>query len=95
MGQIPLWLRGREKVNTEVKIYATAYNILRSANSLSVQEMIKRAKEYDWKADIGHIAQTFLVCWTILTTQYAHHRANRKSESYFLSFCNTSTGRFL
>jgi transposase len=95
MGQIPLWLRGKEKVNTEVKIYATAYNILRSANILSVQEIIKRAKEYDWKADIGHIAQTFLASWTTLTTKYAYHRADRKLESYFLSLCNNSAGRFL
>lgn len=56
MGKIPLWLRGVEKVNTEVRIYATAYNILRSANILSVEHMIKKAKEYDWKAQIKRLS---------------------------------------
>lgn len=94
MGKIPLWLRGSEKVNTEVKIYATAYNILRSANILSVEEMIKRAKEYDWKADAERLARTFLASWTTLARRFSHHPANSRPWGPFLSFWITSARRF-
>lgn len=53
MGALPLVLRGKQKVNTEIKLYATAYNLLRSVNICSVPEMIAKVKEYDWKEAIN------------------------------------------
>jgi len=43
-----LLLRGRHKVNTEVRLLATAYNLLRSVNIRSTQEIIKQIRAFDW-----------------------------------------------
>lgn len=49
MGKLPITMRGRKKVNTQVAIFATAYNLRRSTQIKSVEEMIQKAKEYEWK----------------------------------------------
>ena len=56
MGKTPLTLRGRAKVNTQIAIFATAYNILRSSHIKSTQEMIQKVKEFDWSKTIDQLA---------------------------------------
>lgn len=51
MGQIPLLLRGKIKVQTEINIYTTAYNLKRLMNIESFGDLIKKISEYEWKID--------------------------------------------
>ncbi|MFR8357011.1 MAG: hypothetical protein ACLVEJ_16215 [Parabacteroides sp.] len=46
MGKIPLLLKGRLKVQTEIDIYATAYNFRRLINLESVTAMLAKLKNY-------------------------------------------------
>ena len=46
MGKIPLLLKGCLKVQTEIDIYATAYNIRRLINLESVTAMLEKLKNY-------------------------------------------------
>lgn len=46
MGKIPLLLRGREKVQTEIDIYATAYNFKRLINLEPVTLMLNKLQNY-------------------------------------------------
>ena len=48
MGKIPLLLRGREKVDTEINIYTTAYNIKRLISLKDSTELIEMINRYDW-----------------------------------------------
>jgi hypothetical protein len=48
MGKIPLLLRGRGKVDTEINIYTTAYNIKRLLSLKKSAELIEMIKLYDW-----------------------------------------------
>ena len=48
MGKIPLLLRGREKVDTEINIYTTAYNIKRLISLKGSTELIEMINRYDW-----------------------------------------------
>ena len=48
MGKIPLLLRGKEKVSTEINLYATAYNFLRLLNIESFESIVAKIKRYDW-----------------------------------------------
>lgn len=56
MGKTPLTLRGRAKVNTQIAIFATAYNILRSSHIKSTQQMIQKVKEFDWSKTSNQLA---------------------------------------
>lgn len=46
MGKIPLLLKGREKVQTEIDIYATAYNLKRLLNLEPVTVMLDKLQNY-------------------------------------------------
>ena len=46
MGKIPLLLKGRLKVQTEIDIYATAYNFRRLINLESVTVMLAKLQNY-------------------------------------------------
>jgi len=48
MGKIPLLLSGREKVATEINIYATAYNIKRLTNMVELARLTEEIKGYNW-----------------------------------------------
>lgn len=48
MGKIPLLLRGREKVQTEIDIYATAYNFKRLINLEPVTLMLEKLQNYQF-----------------------------------------------
>lgn len=48
MGKIPLLLKGREKVSTEVNLYATAYNIRRLLNIESFDDIMELIVGYQW-----------------------------------------------
>lgn len=48
MGQIPLKLRGKEKVETEINIYSSAYNIKRLINLNSFTNIIGLINDYAW-----------------------------------------------
>lgn len=48
MGKIPLLLRGKEKVSTEINLYATAYNIKRLLNIESFNHIKGLIVGYDW-----------------------------------------------
>jgi len=49
MGQIPILLRGKEKVQIEINIYATAYNLKRLTNIEGFDNLMKIINEYQWK----------------------------------------------
>ena len=49
MGKIPIKLRGIKKVETEISLYSTAYNIKRMMNIDSYQSIMKSINEYEWK----------------------------------------------
>ncbi len=49
MGQIPLKLRGLEKVGTEINIHATGYNIKRLINTDSIDSILDNINKYEWK----------------------------------------------
>ena len=48
MGKIPLLLRGREKVQTEINIYATVYNLKRLMNIEFVEDLREMIGNYEW-----------------------------------------------
>ena len=48
MGKIPLLLRGKEKVSTEINLYATAYNIKRLLNIEPFDNIMAKIIDYDW-----------------------------------------------
>lgn len=49
MGKIPLLLRGKEKVTTEIDIYVTAYNLRRLLNIESFDEIAAKIEGYSWE----------------------------------------------
>jgi hypothetical protein len=49
MGKIPLLLRGKQKVTTEMNIYSTIYNFRRLLSIESYQDIRHMIQEYDWK----------------------------------------------
>ena len=49
MGKIPLLLRGRSKVATEIHLYITAYNIRRLISLKSTTDIREMIEKYDWK----------------------------------------------
>ncbi|HLR31529.1 MAG TPA: transposase, partial [Fodinibius sp.] len=54
MGQIPLKLRGLRKVQTEINLYATGYNIKRYAGLAPIKELLNEVK--NWNATTSTIA---------------------------------------
>jgi transposase len=46
MGQIPILLRGKEKVQVEMDLYATAYNLIRLMNLESVPTLLEKLKAW-------------------------------------------------
>lgn len=48
MGKIPLLLKGKEKISTEINLYATAYNIRRLLNIESFDDIMAIIVGYDW-----------------------------------------------
>ena len=48
MGKISLLLKGREKVQIEIDIYATAYNLKRLLNLESVTDVLKKLQNYNF-----------------------------------------------
>lgn len=49
MGKIPLLLRGKVKVATEINIYSTAYNFRRLLSIESFHDILDMIQQYDWK----------------------------------------------
>lgn len=49
MGKIPLKLRGREKVSTEINLYTTVYNLKRLFNIESFKDLNEKIENYAWK----------------------------------------------
>jgi transposase len=47
MGQIPILLRGKEKVQVEMDLYSTAYNLIRLMNTESVPKLIEKLKKWE------------------------------------------------
>lgn len=47
MGKIPLLLKGKERVSTEINLYATAYNIRRLMNIDSFDDIVAKINKYD------------------------------------------------
>lgn len=50
MGKIPLLLRGKEKVGTEMNLYTTAYNLKRLLNIELFDEIAEKVMRYNWAA---------------------------------------------
>ena len=48
MGKIPLLLKGKEKVATEINLYATCYNIRRLISISSFDVIISQIMDYNW-----------------------------------------------
>jgi transposase len=49
MGKIPILLRGKLKVQTEIDIYATCYNLKRLINIEKIENLILLIRNYNWK----------------------------------------------
>ncbi len=49
MGKIPLLLRGRLKVATEIHLYVTAYNLRRLLSLKSTSDIFEMLENYEWK----------------------------------------------
>lgn len=49
MGKIPLLLRGLQKVNTEINLYTTVYNIKRLINISTHEDLIEEISKYQWR----------------------------------------------
>jgi hypothetical protein len=49
MGKIPLKLRGKEKVSTEINLYTTVYNLKRLFNIESFEDLFEKIENYAWK----------------------------------------------
>lgn len=49
MGQIPVLLRGKDKVQTEINIYTTAYNLKRLINIENFDALMEMIENYEWK----------------------------------------------
>jgi len=49
MGKIPLKLRGKEKVSTEINLYTTVYNLKRLLNIESFGDLFEKIESYGWK----------------------------------------------
>jgi DNA-directed RNA polymerase subunit N (RpoN/RPB10) len=49
MGKIPLKLRGKEKVSTEINLYTTVYNLKRLINIESYEKIYEQIEGYAWK----------------------------------------------
>jgi transposase len=49
MGKIPLKLRGKIKVQTEINLYHIAYNFKRLVNSVSTGQLVNQISEYNWR----------------------------------------------
>lgn len=49
MGKIPLLLRGKEKVQTEIDLYATCYNLKRITNIQNVTVLLQQVQEWATK----------------------------------------------
>lgn len=49
MGKIPLKLRGKEKVSTEINLYTTVYNLKRLINIESFETIYEQMESYAWK----------------------------------------------
>jgi transposase len=49
MGKIPLKLRGKEKVSTEINLYTTVYNLKRLFNIESFEHLFENIENYSWK----------------------------------------------
>ena len=49
MGQIPLLLRGKEKVQAEIDLYATCYNLKRVTNIQSIRVLLQQVHEWTLK----------------------------------------------
>ena len=58
MGQIPLLLRGRDKVQTEINLYATAYNLKRLMNIETIEFLMKKINEYEWNIGQSSVGST-------------------------------------
>ena len=52
MGKIPLNLRGKTKVQTEINIYTIAYNLKRLINIQKVQLSVEQIKNHNWKVAV-------------------------------------------
>jgi hypothetical protein len=46
MGQIPILLRGKEKVQIEMDLYSTAYNLIRLRNVETVSILLEKLKKW-------------------------------------------------
>lgn len=50
MGPVPILLRGRSKVQTEIQLYQLGYNFKRVYNIASAEVLRYQMENYDWKA---------------------------------------------
>ncbi len=53
MGHIPLLLRGKKNVQTEMDIYSIAYNLKRLINVENFKKLILSIEKYEWKVSGG------------------------------------------
>jgi len=47
MGQIPILLRGKEKVQVEMDLYSSAYNLIRLKNVEQVSVLLEKLAKWD------------------------------------------------
>jgi len=48
MGKVPLLLRGKDKVKTEINLYVTAYNLKRLFSMSTIDELLGKVNDYQW-----------------------------------------------
>ncbi|MEX0769122.1 MAG: IS1182 family transposase, partial [Balneolaceae bacterium] len=53
MGRIPLLLRGKDKVQTEIYLYVSAYNVKRLTGCACFKRIISQINAYNWKVNLS------------------------------------------
>lgn len=63
MGQIPILLRGKEKVQTEMNLYATAYNLIRLKKIDTVAVLMEKLACWEPLAFLFRVLRFFILFW--------------------------------
>jgi transposase len=91
MGQIPILLRGKEKVQVEMNLYSTGYNLIRLKNIEKVATLIEKLAAWnpicgflDFFRSLAQLRDTVFLCFNskIYTGRHSHITFYRKRRSH-------------
>jgi transposase len=81
MGQIPIFLRGKEKVQIELDLYSTAYNLKHLFNISTVSRLLEELKQWNPTPILSNFLSNFL---QKIYHPYLCLIPNKKKNSYYL-----------